>query len=86
VAVRQLSDCLDGRTVPLPLWWQHLPDAAGEFADRPLDVEALLIWRVTRSLADYHLACGADVNVSSMTRPAATRRMEPSVSIPEEQS
>ncbi|MGI9613259.1 MAG: class II D-tagatose-bisphosphate aldolase non-catalytic subunit [Acidimicrobiales bacterium] len=59
VAVRRLSDCLDGRTVPLPLWWQHLPDAAGEFADRSLDVEALLIWSVTRSLAAYHLACGA---------------------------
>lgn len=36
--------------MPLPLWRQHLPSAATEFADHPLDVEALLIWRVTRSL------------------------------------
>jgi D-tagatose-1,6-bisphosphate aldolase subunit GatZ/KbaZ len=55
-AVARLSKHLDGKTVPLPLMWQHLP-AAAHFADSPLDVQALLIWRVVESLRTYHAAC-----------------------------
>ncbi|RUV35575.1 tagatose-bisphosphate aldolase, partial [Mesorhizobium sp. M1A.T.Ca.IN.004.03.1.1] len=54
---RQLCEALRGQIVPLPLFWQHMP-AAQEFADAPLDPEQVLIWRVTKSLADYHAACG----------------------------
>jgi D-tagatose 6-phosphate 4-epimerase len=57
LAVERLCDALRGQTVPLPLIWQHLP-AGQEFAGSPLDPEAVLIWRVTRSLAEYHAACG----------------------------
>ncbi len=57
-AVEKLCDALRGQTVPLSLFWQHMP-AARHFADMPLDPEQILIWRVTRSLADYHAACGA---------------------------
>ena len=57
-AVERLCDALRGKTVPLPLFWQHMP-AARHFADVPLEPEQVLIWRVTRSLADYHAACGA---------------------------
>ncbi len=57
-ATEKLSNALRGQTVPLPLFWQHMP-AARHFADMPLDPEQVLIWRVTRSLADYHAACGA---------------------------
>ena len=57
-AVERLCDALRGKTVPLPLFWQHMP-AARHFADAPLEPEQVLIWRVTRSLADYHAACGA---------------------------
>ncbi|MDE1991247.1 MAG: D-tagatose-bisphosphate aldolase, class II, non-catalytic subunit [Rhizobiaceae bacterium] len=56
-AVVKLYDALRGKSVPLPLFWQHMP-AAEAFADKPLDPEEVLIWRVTRSLADYHAACG----------------------------
>ncbi|CAN7727396.1 D-tagatose-bisphosphate aldolase, class II, non-catalytic subunit [Rhizobium sp. LjRoot258] len=56
-AVRRLCEALRGQSVPLPLFWQHMP-AAQDFADAPLDPEQVLIWRVTRSLADYHAACG----------------------------
>ncbi|EAR51156.1 hypothetical protein OG2516_14815 [Oceanicola granulosus HTCC2516] len=55
-AVERLFAALAGQRVPLPLFWQHLPEAAA-FADAPLDPEALLIARVTRSLATYHAAC-----------------------------
>ncbi|MDP2083259.1 MAG: class II D-tagatose-bisphosphate aldolase, non-catalytic subunit [Pseudotabrizicola sp.] len=55
-AVERLIAALQGRSVPLPLFWQHWPAAAG-FADAPLDPEALLIWRVTQSLCSYHAAC-----------------------------
>lgn len=55
-SVGRLMSALEGRKVPLPLIWQHLP-AAAEFADQPLDPEALLIWRVTQSLQAYHNAC-----------------------------
>ncbi|MFQ8433410.1 class II D-tagatose-bisphosphate aldolase non-catalytic subunit, partial [Amaricoccus sp. W119] len=55
-AVARLMEALKGQTVPLPLMWQHLP-AATAFADRPLDPEALLIWRVGESLRAYHAAC-----------------------------
>ncbi|MEK1894222.1 MAG: D-tagatose-bisphosphate aldolase, class II, non-catalytic subunit [Rhizobium sp.] len=56
-AVRRLYEALRGQAVPLPLFWQHMP-AARDFADAPLDPEQVLVWRVTRSLADYHAACG----------------------------
>jgi len=55
-AVDRLRAALQGQTVPMPLFWQHWP-AAARFADAPLDVDALLIWRVTQSLASYHAAC-----------------------------
>lgn len=55
-AVERLVGHLDGRKVPLPLMWQHLPGAA-EFADRPLDVQEVLIWRVGQTLRAYHAAC-----------------------------
>lgn len=55
-AVDRLTLALRGKTVPMPLFWQHWPAASG-FADMPLDPDALLIWRVTQSLASYHAAC-----------------------------
>lgn len=55
-AVDRLIATLKGQRIPLPLLWQHLP-AAAHFADTPLDPEALLIWRVTQSLAAYQAAC-----------------------------
>ncbi|WP_028957517.1 class II D-tagatose-bisphosphate aldolase, non-catalytic subunit [Sulfitobacter sp. 20_GPM-1509m] len=55
-AVANLLAALDGRTVPLPLMWQHMPRAA-HAAGRPLDPEALLIQRVCDTLAAYHAAC-----------------------------
>jgi len=57
-AVARLCDVLAGKSVPFPLFWQHMP-AAQQFCDTPLDPEEVLIWRVTKSLADYHAACGA---------------------------
>ncbi len=54
-AVDGLRAALAGHSVPLPLFWQHLP-AAAHFADVPLDIDALLIWRVTQSHATYHAA------------------------------
>jgi D-tagatose-1,6-bisphosphate aldolase subunit GatZ/KbaZ len=56
-AVGHLLDTVRGKIVPLPLFWQHMKDAQ-QFADKPLDPEAVLIWRVTQSLASYHEACG----------------------------
>lgn len=56
-AVARLCDALAGKSVPLPLLWQHMP-AAERFSDTPLDPEEVLIWRVTKSLAEYHAACG----------------------------
>jgi hypothetical protein len=40
----------------LPLFWQHMP-AAADFADKPLNVEELVIWRVIECLKSYHKAC-----------------------------
>ncbi|MBB3594244.1 D-tagatose-1,6-bisphosphate aldolase subunit GatZ/KbaZ [Rhizobium sp. BK529] len=57
-AVARLSDALAGKSVPLPLFWQHMPEAE-RFSEAPLDPEEVLIWRVTKSLAEYHAACGA---------------------------
>jgi D-tagatose-bisphosphate aldolase class II non-catalytic subunit len=54
-AVDRLLRTLTGRRIPVPLLSQHLP-AAAHFADQPLDPNALLIWRVTRSLETYHRA------------------------------
>lgn len=56
-AVERLLAALDGASVPLPLFWQHLPAAAPRFADRPLDPTEVLVWRVGESLAAYHAAC-----------------------------
>ncbi|WP_193140889.1 D-tagatose-bisphosphate aldolase, class II, non-catalytic subunit [Meridianimarinicoccus sp. MJW13] len=55
-AVADLLAALRGKTVPLPLMWQHLPRAASA-AGQPLDPEALLIRRVGDTLAEYHSAC-----------------------------
>lgn len=55
-AVTRLIDTLKGRAVPLPLFWQHMPAAAG-LADVPLDPQRLLIAQVTESLRAYHAAC-----------------------------
>ena len=54
-AVDHLKNSLDGISVPEPLFWQHWPQAKA-FSGRPIDVEAILIWRVTQSLAAYHAA------------------------------
>lgn len=54
-AVAGLFDALRGQKVPLPLFWQHLPNAA-EFADRPLDPEAVVLWRIEHSLSTYRAA------------------------------
>ncbi|MGL4310369.1 MAG: D-tagatose-bisphosphate aldolase, class II, non-catalytic subunit [Paracoccaceae bacterium] len=56
-AVDRLMRALSGKSVPAPLFWQHMPSAA-EFADMPLDPQEVLIRRVTRSIAAYHAACG----------------------------
>ncbi|MBB3387515.1 D-tagatose-1,6-bisphosphate aldolase subunit GatZ/KbaZ [Rhizobium sp. BK275] len=57
-AVARLCDALAGKSVPFPLFRQYMP-AAQQFCDMPLDPVEVLIWRVTKSLADYHAACGA---------------------------
>jgi D-tagatose 6-phosphate 4-epimerase len=54
-AVTDLINALRGQSIPLPLFRQHLPDAA-EFANAPLDPEGLLIFRIMRSLQTYHEA------------------------------
>jgi D-tagatose-bisphosphate aldolase class II non-catalytic subunit len=59
-AVDRLIATMKGQSVPLPLFWQHMPEAE-QFAGTPLDPEAVVIWRVTQSLATYHAACGAAV-------------------------
>lgn len=56
-AVDRLLSALKGVTVPLPLMWQQLPAAAAQFAGRPLDPEAVLLWRVGQSLRTYQSAC-----------------------------
>lgn len=58
-AVAHLLEALRGQIVPLPLMWQHLPRAA-EAAGQPLDPEAILIQRVTDTLAEYHAACALE--------------------------
>lgn len=55
-AVAVLSKALEGKIIPLPLFWQHLP-SAHHFAETPIDLERILIWRVTQSLRTYHAAC-----------------------------
>lgn len=61
-AVDRLMIALRGQSIPLPLFRQHLPEAEA-FADAAFDPEALLIWRITRSLAAYHAACRGPVTV-----------------------
>ncbi|TFF25610.1 tagatose-bisphosphate aldolase [Jiella endophytica] len=58
-AVERLTAALTGVKLPLPLLWQHMP-AAEHFADRPLDPQELLIWRVMRSLDVYQAAADGD--------------------------
>ena len=55
-AVTRLFNTLSGRIIPLPLIWQHLPGGDG-FADRPLNPDDVIIWRVTECLKSYHTAC-----------------------------
>ncbi len=54
-AVTRLLAALHGRQVPEPLFWQHMPGAR-HFANRPLDPNQILIWRVGQSLEAYHAA------------------------------
>jgi D-tagatose 6-phosphate 4-epimerase len=54
-AVGRLLTALTGQRVPAQLFWQHMPQARA-FADQLLDPDAVLIWRVTQSLAAYHAA------------------------------
>ena len=54
-AAQNLLEALSGQTIPQALFWQHLPDCTG-FAGQPLDVEELLIWRISARLQDYHRA------------------------------
>ena len=55
-AAARLTEALRGEKIPLPLLLQHLPCASG-FAEAPLDIEDLLIWRVAQSISTYHAAC-----------------------------
>ncbi|GLR85235.1 D-tagatose-bisphosphate aldolase, class II, non-catalytic subunit [Bradyrhizobium iriomotense] len=55
-AVERLLGTLAGARVPIPLLRQHLP-AGEQFASAPLDPQEVLMWRVMRSLDDYHAAC-----------------------------
>ncbi len=57
-AVARLFDTLNGRMIPLPLIWQHLP-GGDALADTPLNPEEVVIQRVRRSLDAYHAACRA---------------------------
>ena len=54
--VERLSAALDGRTVPAPLFSQHLKGGE-KFADGSVSVDDILVWRVTQSLSAYHEAC-----------------------------
>jgi len=56
--VKHLVESLRRRSVPMTLFWQHLPGAE-QFADTPLEPEDVLLWRITRSLDAYHGACNA---------------------------
>ena len=53
-----LGGTLNGRMIPLPLIWQHLP-GGDALADTPLNPEEVVIQRVRRSLDAYHAACRA---------------------------
>ncbi|WP_299652713.1 D-tagatose-bisphosphate aldolase, class II, non-catalytic subunit [uncultured Jannaschia sp.] len=55
-AVERLVAALDGRHVPRPLLWQHLPGAA-HLADRPFDAEAVVLNHVADRLDAYLAAC-----------------------------
>lgn len=56
VAVNRLLEALRGHIVPMPLMWQHMPQAA-HAADKALHPEDILIERVLSSLRTYHAAC-----------------------------
>lgn len=51
-----VAETLRGRVVPLPVIWQHLP-GGDVFADKPLNVDEVIIWRVRTSLQKYQTAC-----------------------------
>jgi len=55
-AVARLAQTLEGKIIPLPLFWQHFP-AAQQFAEMPVNLENILLWRITQSLESYHSAC-----------------------------
>jgi D-tagatose-bisphosphate aldolase class II non-catalytic subunit len=57
-AVKRLMDALLGVRVPVPLLRQYLP-AGEQLGSTPLNPEEVLMWRVMRSLDDYHAACHA---------------------------
>ncbi|NHF72345.1 D-tagatose-bisphosphate aldolase, class II, non-catalytic subunit [Paracoccus xiamenensis] len=57
-AVKRLFDTLKGRTIPLPLLWQHL-NGRTDLADGPLNPEEVVVAHVRRSLDTYHAACRA---------------------------
>jgi len=53
-ACDHLLEVLSGRTVLLPLIRQHLPGAE-QFANRPLDPTAVLLWRIKQTIDNYHM-------------------------------
>ncbi|MFN0116307.1 MAG: D-tagatose-bisphosphate aldolase, class II, non-catalytic subunit [Paracoccaceae bacterium] len=55
-AVARLFGTLAGRSVPAPLFRQHLPGLVG-MADLPFSPEVAVIRRITESLKSYHAAC-----------------------------
>ncbi|MFT4148889.1 MAG: class II D-tagatose-bisphosphate aldolase, non-catalytic subunit [Paracoccaceae bacterium] len=55
-AVEALRAALTGRSIPAPLFWQHMPAAAG-FADRPADPDTIIIDRIGAVLDRYRAAC-----------------------------
>ena len=57
-ACNRLFSALTGRSVPVSLLWQHLPEAAS-LADPPFDPAEAVVARIRRSLAAYHRACHA---------------------------
>lgn len=71
-AVENLTGALWGQSVPEPLFWQHWPEAEA-FAGKSLDPEALLIWRVTQSLAAYHAAAFAAPKTSPQSQAGGNR-------------
>jgi D-tagatose-bisphosphate aldolase class II non-catalytic subunit len=55
-AVAHLTAALAGKTVPAPLFRQHLP-AMANLAGKPLDPDEALVAAIRSSLGAYHFAC-----------------------------